>query len=68
MTMGTLFGVLQPLVHYGGIFIMLTGGMQIGLTLKDGAGGGGQLYHGIALAVAGALIAAVAMIPKYTAS
>lgn len=63
--MKTLFDVLQPLVHYGGIFIMLVGLMHIGLTLKDGAGGGGQLYSGIATAIAGALIAAAALIPSY---
>lgn len=58
--MKELFGVLQPAVQFIGIAIAIFGMVQIGLTLKDGMGGGGQLAGAVGFLISGALIWACA--------
>lgn len=59
--MDSLLSLLSGAVQFIGGGLIVLGLVNIGLTLKDSAaGGGGQLSGGVAMVVAGALIAAVA--------
>lgn len=58
--MTDLFNVLQPAVKFIGFAIAAFGLVQLGMTLKDGLGGGGQLGGALGFMIAGFLIAACA--------
>lgn len=58
--MAELFGVLQPAVKFIGLAIAVFGMVQLGMVMKDGLGGGGQLGGALGFMIAGFLIAACA--------
>ncbi len=54
--MDTLIKLLQPAAQSIGFVLAILGVVQLGLTLKEGAGGGGQLSNALTMIVAGILI------------
>lgn len=55
-----LLDLLSNAVQFIGQALMVLGLVNVGLTLKDGTGGGGQLSGAVAMIVAGGCIFAVA--------
>lgn len=60
--LGDVMKLLSNAVQFIGAILVIFGAVSVGLTLKDGVGGGGQISNGICLMVAGGCIAAAAKI------
>lgn len=60
--LATVMKKLSAAVQFIGGCLIVLGGVNVGLALKDGLGGGGQLSGAFCLLVSGALIVAVAKV------
>ena len=55
----------QP-IGFLGTCLLVVGVIYLGITLKDGFGGGGQLYTAVAMVAAGTLVVAFAALYGFT--